>query len=189
MSDIAEVGGKVGVPPLNTAIFDTDENAYLGKMVGNGGTFQPLPTLGNLCEANKIYSYLGGAVICRQTHNRTEHAPADAPALFSVYRATSTTPLDWIANEPVLVGVIRLYAAKQYKCLQAHTTQVDWTPPAVPALWQDITPPPVGAWTYPVLYKVNDIVTYLGLTYKCLQAHTSQATWTPLAVPALWAKQ
>jgi hypothetical protein len=38
---------------------------------------------------------------------------------------------------------------------------------------------------------VNDIVIYVpnGFTYKCLQAHTSQADWTPPAVPALWKKQ
>ena len=43
-----------------------------------------------------------------------------------------------------------------------------------------------GAWAYPIAYKVNDRVTYLTHTYKCLQAHTSQAAWTPVAVPALW---
>ena len=189
ISDIAEVGGKIGIPPTVTAIYDTDENAYLGKMIGNGGIFQPLPSTGGLCEAGKIYSYNGGAVICRQTHNRTEHVPADIPALFSVYRPASTGPVDWIANEPVMIGMVRLYVEKQYKCLQAHTTQADWTPPATPALWQDVTPAPPGAWSYPVAYKIGNIVTYQGLTYKCLQAHTSQAGWTPPVVPALWNRQ
>jgi hypothetical protein len=41
-------------------------------------------------------------------------------------------------------------------------------------------------WTYPVSYKIGDEVTYQGKTYKCIQAHTSQAGWTPTAVPALW---
>ncbi len=43
-----------------------------------------------------------------------------------------------------------------------------------------------GAWAVGVAYAVNDTVTYGGSTYKCLQAHTSQADWTPPAVPALW---
>jgi hypothetical protein len=46
-----------------------------------------------------------------------------------------------------------------------------------------------SAWTVGVAYKVNDVVTYQSKTYKCLQAHTSQAGWTPSAVPALWLLQ
>lgn len=188
-SDVMEIGGKIGIPPTYAAISDTDPNAYLGKMVGKGGTYNPIPALGQPCEAGKIYSYNNDLVICRQTHSRTADAPSTVPALWSVYRPASTSPLDWVANEPVLVGMIRLYNAKQWKCLQAHVTQTDWTPPAVPALWQDVTPVTPGEWSgSSVAYKVNDLVTYLGLTYKCLQAHTSQPAWTPLAVPALWQK-
>src|SRR4051812_49251892 len=43
-----------------------------------------------------------------------------------------------------------------------------------------------GAWAVGVAYAVNDTVTYNASTYKCLQAHTSQADWTPPATPALW---
>ena len=41
----------------------------------------------------------------------------------------------------------------------------------------------------PVAYKVNDIVTYQSKTYKCLQAHTSQQTWNPVAAASLWKLQ
>ena len=37
-------------------------------------------------------------------------------------------------------------------------------------------------------YAVGDRVQYAGALYKCLQAHTSQATWTPTDAPSLWAK-
>lgn len=37
-------------------------------------------------------------------------------------------------------------------------------------------------------YKVNDRVSYNGVLYKCLQAHTSQSTWTPTDAASLWAK-
>jgi hypothetical protein len=188
-SDIMEVGGKCGIPQTFTAITDTDSNAYLGKMEGKGGTYAPLPATGELCEAGKIYGYNGGQVICRQTHNRTLFEPSLTPALFSVYIPNTTEPMLWIANEPVMVGMVRTYNGRQYKCLQAHTTQTDWMPPAVPALWSDVTPPTTSEWAYPVAYKVNGLVTYQGLTYKCLQAHTSQAAWTPIAEPALWQKQ
>ncbi len=48
------------------------------------------------------------------------------------------------------------------------------------------------AWTYPEQYKADDIRTYgensVGdpQLFRCVQAHTSQAAWTPDATPALW---
>ncbi|MFJ5231320.1 M28 family peptidase [Kitasatospora sp. NPDC088391] len=41
-------------------------------------------------------------------------------------------------------------------------------------------------WAAGVAYSVGDQVTYNGVSYRCLQAHTSQSTWTPDVVPALW---
>ena len=35
-------------------------------------------------------------------------------------------------------------------------------------------------------YAVGDRVRYSGKLYKCVQAHTAQADWTPDATPALW---
>lgn len=190
VSDIAPIGGKIGIPPSLTAYSDTDENTFLGKVVSKAVDYKPLPPAGTQLQAGEIYGYNGGLVIVRQTHIRTEHRPEDVPALFSVYRADQTGPLAWVANERVEVGTLRTYGGKTWKCLQAHTTQVDWTPPQVPALWADATVQPPGVWAVGVAYKVGDIVTYTpnGLTYQCLQAHTSQATWTPPAVPALWKK-
>lgn len=37
-------------------------------------------------------------------------------------------------------------------------------------------------------YVIGDRVQYSGILYKCLQAHTSQATWTPTDAPSLWSK-
>lgn len=39
-----------------------------------------------------------------------------------------------------------------------------------------------------ISYAVGDRVLYNGTLFKCLQAHTSQATWTPTDAPSLWAK-
>lgn len=39
-----------------------------------------------------------------------------------------------------------------------------------------------------VSYAIGNRVIYSGVLYKCLQAHTSQATWTPTDAPSLWAK-
>lgn len=39
-----------------------------------------------------------------------------------------------------------------------------------------------------ISYAAGDRVMYGGTLYKCLQAHTSQSTWTPTDAPSLWAK-
>lgn len=41
-------------------------------------------------------------------------------------------------------------------------------------------------WQKGVAYKVDDRIRYNEKLYKCVQAHTSQADWTPTATPALW---
>jgi mannan endo-1,4-beta-mannosidase len=42
------------------------------------------------------------------------------------------------------------------------------------------------AWTTGTSYAPGARVTYAGIAYECLQAHTSQAGWEPPNVPALW---
>ena len=42
------------------------------------------------------------------------------------------------------------------------------------------------AWTTGKAYAVGDRVQHDGTLYKCAQAHTSQADWTPDATQALW---
>lgn len=45
----------------------------------------------------------------------------------------------------------------------------------------------ITAWAYPVDYAEGDRRSRGGKVYKCRQAHTSQADWTPDKTPALWA--
>lgn len=42
------------------------------------------------------------------------------------------------------------------------------------------------AWTVDNEYALNERIRYGEKLYKCVQAHTSQANWTPDATPALW---
>ena len=37
-------------------------------------------------------------------------------------------------------------------------------------------------------YAMDDRVNYNGTLYKCLQAHTSQASWNPADSPSLWVR-
>lgn len=88
----------------------------------------------------------------------------------------------WGLNDEVL------HNNKHWKSLIANNV---WEPGAVGSelLWQDITETPPSdteEWAIGVAYSVDDEVKYQGTTYRCRQAHTSQAGWTPPVVPALW---
>jgi len=186
-SGITSLGEMTGVSnTLDTAlIWAEGDAAFLDAANGNVFSFPALPSAGVWCEINSIYAYDGGAVICRLSHNRTEHAPEDTPNLWMVRRTDGG--IEWIVGEQVQVGTIRTYGGIEYICLQAHVTQVDWPPPAVQALWAAVVPPS-AEWAYPVAYKVADVVTYAGSSYRCLQAHTSNVAWTPTAtLNVLWA--
>nr|AAC09387.1 chitinase [Serratia marcescens] len=52
----------------------------------------------------------------------------------------------------------------------------------------DGTPPDPGApeWQNNHSYKAGDVVSYKGKKYTCIQAHTSNAGWTPDAAFTLW---
>ena len=98
---------------------------------------------------------------------------------------------DWKIGESVQVGDVRFFGNNLYKCIQPHTTQADWLPTVAFTLWNRFFAPgdpQIAYWVEWYAYKVGDEVIYEpnGLKYRCLQAHTSQPTWTPPAVPALW---
>lgn len=171
-----------------TVVSNTDENAFVQSLSSKVAAFPPLPATGWL-EAGSIYSYGGQALVVRISHFRTTFAPADTPNLFIVYRADAAKVLDWIAGEKVEVGVHRLYGGQEYKCLQAHVTQADWTPDRTPNLWALYVEAPSGnEWAVGVTYKADDIVTYKGVTYKCTIGHTSISVWTPDVAVSLWTK-
>ncbi|MBO0915036.1 carbohydrate-binding protein [Streptomyces laculatispora] len=53
----------------------------------------------------------------------------------------------------------------------------------------DPTDPPTGpggSWASGAVYHAGDRVTYGGVAYRCLQAHTALTGWEPPNVPALW---
>jgi DNA-binding protein YbaB len=90
----------------------------------------------------------------------------------------------WKTGVAYKVGDQVRHQGLDYRCRQAHTSQVGWEPPNVYALWERINAG--GAWTVQVLYKAGDQVTFGGRSYRCIQGHQSQPDWEPALVPALW---
>jgi len=146
----------------------------------DSGDYAALPAMGEPVTAGVIYNDSGNLVVARQTHNRTEHDVSTIPALFAVWRTGASGDLDWVDQEQVEVGMRRVFDGVLYECLQAHQTQSDWTPPAVPALWKVVvTETPTDDWTPGVTYAVDDVVMYNEQEWRCAQAHTALAHWYP----------
>lgn len=108
------------------------------------------------------------------------------PAVVALFDAMPSLAEPFAAGQAVAIGDMRAFEGKTWRCIQAHTTQAGWTPPVVPALWTLVPLPGATAWAFPVTYSLPSQRTYNGRLYNLLQAHTSQAAWTPPAVPALW---
>ena len=55
----------------------------------------------------------------------------------------------WVENESLLVDDRRAYNGILYEVIQAHTTQSDWTPPQVPALFKRVWTEEYPEWVQP----------------------------------------
>ena len=88
----------------------------------------------------------------------------------------------WESGIAYAVGNIRTYNEKLYKCVQAHTSQSDWTPDVVPALWVAIGDPTEEwpEWSQPVgahdAYQIGDKVSCDG---KHWTSNTANNVWRP----------
>lgn len=95
----------------------------------------------------------------------------------------------WKTGEAVEIGMLRQYDGDLYECVQAHTTQADWTPEATPALWKIKSAPGViPVWSQPDStnpYMIGDKVTYNGRIYE---STIDDNVWEPGAVGSetLW---
>ncbi len=92
----------------------------------------------------------------------------------------------WVEGEAVSPGDLRSYDGTVVECIQAHTTQADWPPDAVPALWKVHRTPGMTEWVAGISVVAGEEFTHDGTTYRCLQSHTTQAGWEPPNAPALW---
>jgi len=83
----------------------------------------------------------------------------------------------------MLKGQIALTATRPTPPIAGSTPP---TGPTTPPPTNPTTPPAGTTWVPGHAYHVGDVVTYNGVSYRCLQAHTSIVTWEPPNTPALW---
>lgn len=89
---------------------------------------------------------------------------------------------EWQPNMSYSQGGIRRYDGKLYKCVQAHTSQDDWSPPDTPSLWSTTSDPKEEwpAWSQPIgahdSYNAGDKVSHNGTHWVSSVANN---VWEP----------
>jgi len=95
----------------------------------------------------------------------------------------------WMSGQEYAVGEVVRHEGVVYQVIQAHTSQADWTPDIVPALFKRISPAPeiIPEWVQPAgghdAYNTGDRVIYEGRVYESL---IDANVWSPTAYPAGW---
>lgn len=85
------------------------------------------------------------------------------------------------------------YGDKLYRCVQAHTSQADWTPDATPALWTEVAKPgEIPVWRQPTgaqdAYMTGDKVWYPAKDTTVYVSLTDNNVWSPADYPQGWQK-
>ena len=90
----------------------------------------------------------------------------------------------WTAGTAYELGIRVRYDGKLYKCVQAHTSQAGWEPPATPALWTEVAEPgTIPVWRQPTgaqdAYMTGDKVHYPDADGPVYVSTLDNNTWPP----------
>lgn len=121
-------------------------------------------------------------MIVRASASLSDEDALEAVELFKAWAADTA----YAADERIRHG------EKLYRCVQAHTSQTDWTPDAAPALWTEVAlPGEIPVWRQPTgaqdAYQKGDRVWYPdknGHIYESI--YGGQNSWSPDAYPQGW---
>ena len=83
------------------------------------------------------------------------------------------------------------YGEKLYRCVQAHTSQADWTPDVTPALWTEVAKPgEIPVWKQPTgaqdAYNKGDRVWYPEKNTTVFESIIDNNVWSPADYPQGW---
>lgn len=97
----------------------------------------------------------------------------------------------WAADTAYSTDQRVRYGEKLYKCVQAHTSQADWTPDATPALWTEVAKPgEIPVWKQPTgaqdAYMTGDKVWYPDVDTTVYESLIDNNVWSPEDYPQGW---
>lgn len=90
----------------------------------------------------------------------------------------------WAVDTAYAMDVRVRYGEKLYKCVQAHTSQIGWEPPNVPALWTEVAKPgEIPVWRQPTgaqdVYNTGDRVWYPERNTTMYESIIDNNSWAP----------
>jgi len=99
----------------------------------------------------------------------------------------------WAVGVAYSVGERVQYDGKLYKVVQAHTSQADWAPPTVPALFTEVAKPgEIPVWKQPTgaqdAYNKGDKVYYPTKGDDIYESLIDANVWSPADYPQGWQK-
>lgn len=90
----------------------------------------------------------------------------------------------WVAGTAYTTDERIRYGGKLYRCVQAHTAQDGWEPPATPALWTEVAKPgEIPVWRQPTgaqdAYSKGDKVHYPDADGPVYVSTVDNNVWEP----------
>ena len=156
------------VAPVGERHFSTAPNRQIG---GTGYVFISTVTLPEVAEA---WRQVAG-----------EH-PVDLSPTLSPYAPSAYEPMP-ATGDPVIAGDIYEHGGYLWMARQGHL-RTEHEPGEVLALFVRYRHPEQGLdWIPAETVEAGTLREYGGQMYRAIQGHTTQTTWEPPAVPALWA--
>ncbi len=191
-------GSRVGFQDIPTA--NTDFGGI--QIPGGSATPTPTPAPTGIVTLYQHCDYTGWAQSFNVGNFDVGSFPNDDASSIRVtsgYSATlyadggfTGTAITLTGDEPCLVNRSFNDVLSSMRVQSGSATA---TPTATPTSAPSGTPAPTatatptsggGTWAPNTFYAVGATVTYGGLSYRCVQAHTSQVGWEPPNAPALW---
>lgn len=98
---------------------------------------------------------------------------------------------EWAVGKAYAVDERIRYGEKLYRCVQAHTSQDNWTPDATPALWTEVAKPgDIPVWKQPTgaqdAYNKGDRVWYPEKNTTVYESLIDANVYSPEAYPQGW---
>jgi hypothetical protein len=116
-----------------------------------------------------------------------ENGGTDGPVTFIVFTGTVPNPVENNATiDSVGAAAAGAFVGGGTTTTAPTTAPTTKAPTSSPTSSPTTPPAGVTTWVAGHAYKAGDVVTYNGVQYKCLQAHTSIVSWEPPNTPALW---
>ena len=150
----------------------------------------PTPAEGEVTEAIESLPEEVSAEIVARALGDIRDGVANTPQLYESWQpGVEVTVGQMLVHEIVTgSGEEQTREVKLYRVVQAHTTQSDWEPQIVPALFVAAAPPGViPDWVQPTgahdAYQMGDKVRFEGKIYESL---INANVWSPTVYPAGW---